>query len=189
MEPRVCVVGHKNAAIACAGFLKDLGHLACVVTQPSWQGDFVQWCDDRRVPCLIGSPNLYADQLGEMDYIFCLQYRYKFGRRLLTVPCINMHYSLLPRHAGCHTLRHVIDSGDRVTGLTFHEMTENYDDGDILWQAMVQVESDEFQELHRHMTKLAISTFPFMYRALIEGRLTPTKQDLSQQLYHHREAA
>jgi len=63
--------------------------------------------------------------------------------------CVNVHPSLLPRHAGGMDLevhQAVIDAGDTVSGCTIHEVTEEVDGGPILVQKVVKVEEGETPE-------------------------------------------
>lgn len=61
---------------------------------------------------------------------------------------INIHPSLLPSHGGRGMLgmavhRAVLAAGDRVTGVTIHEVTPDLDAGPILAQARVPVGPDD----------------------------------------------
>ena len=57
---------------------------------------------------------------------------------------INIHPALLPRHGGAgmyggRVHQAVLESGDRVSGATVHLVTEEYDQGPVLGQALVAV--------------------------------------------------
>mmetsp|Transcript_10993 Transcript_10993/g.16194 ORF Transcript_10993/g.16194 Transcript_10993/m.16194 type:complete len:1139 (+) Transcript_10993:149-3565(+) len=63
--------------------------------------------------------------------------------------CINVHPSLLPKHAGGMDLavhQAVIDAGETESGCTIHEVTEEVDGGPIVIQKVVKVESGETAE-------------------------------------------
>jgi phosphoribosylamine--glycine ligase/phosphoribosylglycinamide formyltransferase/phosphoribosylformylglycinamidine cyclo-ligase/phosphoribosylamine--glycine ligase/phosphoribosylformylglycinamidine cyclo-ligase len=63
--------------------------------------------------------------------------------------CINVHPSLLPKHAGGMDLavhQAVIDAGERETGCTIHEVTETVDGGPVVVQQRVSVEPGETAE-------------------------------------------
>jgi len=63
--------------------------------------------------------------------------------------CINVHPSLLPKHAGGMDLavhQAVIDAGDSETGCTIHQVTEAVDGGPVLVQKMVKVEPGDTAE-------------------------------------------
>ncbi len=61
---------------------------------------------------------------------------------------INIHPALLPKHGGkgmfgMHVHQQVKISGDTQTGITIHEVNENYDDGKIIFQDQVEVLPDD----------------------------------------------
>jgi methionyl-tRNA formyltransferase len=56
---------------------------------------------------------------------------------------INIHSSLLPRYAGLAPYYWVLADGERETGTTVHAMTPRLDDGRILAQARIAIESRE----------------------------------------------
>lgn len=63
--------------------------------------------------------------------------------------CINVHPSLLPKHAGgmdLHVHQAVLDEGDDETGCTIHEVTEDVDGGPIVLQKKVVVGKNETAE-------------------------------------------
>jgi len=195
---RVAIVGHKLAAELIAEYLlRRAGtKVTAVITQAnSWQGDMKAWAEGNGIRCYVGNPNHYADELmiDRPDHILCLQCRTKLGSLLCAVPKamnpINMHYSLLPRHAGCDTLNNVISSGDTETGVTWHLMTAEYDAGDILYQARTRmVPNETFHALHMEMTNLAEEHFPRFWDALMAGAIKPRRQDLKLRTYHRRTA-
>jgi methionyl-tRNA formyltransferase len=55
----------------------------------------------------------------------------------------NVHPSLLPLHRGCSAVPWQIIEGDQHAGVTFHYMTERFDDGDVILQLAEQVADDE----------------------------------------------
>jgi len=63
--------------------------------------------------------------------------------------CINVHPSLLPKHAGGMDLevhQAVIDAGETETGCTIHQVTEEVDGGPIMVQKVVKVDKDDTAE-------------------------------------------
>ncbi|CAB9501850.1 Phosphoribosylformylglycinamidine cyclo-ligase [Seminavis robusta] len=63
--------------------------------------------------------------------------------------CINVHPSLLPKHAGGMDLQvhqAVLDAGEKETGCTIHQVTEEVDGGPIVVQKVVQVDEGETAE-------------------------------------------
>jgi len=57
----------------------------------------------------------------------------------------NIHPSLLPLHSGWNENVHksVLQSGQKISGVTLHEVSEQVDGGNILWQFPVPVNKDD----------------------------------------------
>lgn len=60
-----------------------------------------------------------------------------------TYKTINVHFSLLPEHKGPRPLQSVLKSGDSVTGVTIHYVTDEVDGGEILDQIKINVDKEE----------------------------------------------
>jgi len=92
---------------------------------------------------LVGAGAEYILLIGYMRILSAEFCEYWAGR------CVNVHPSLLPRHAGGMDLQvhqAVIDAGEEETGCTIHEVTEQVDGGPILVQKKVKVEAGETAE-------------------------------------------
>jgi len=59
---------------------------------------------------------------------------FKFG-------CINVHYSLLPKHRGAAPVERAILQGDEVTGVSIMKMDEGLDTGDVFVTRQVDINS------------------------------------------------
>jgi methionyl-tRNA formyltransferase len=115
------------------------------------------------------------------DLIVTAAYGQILPNELLEVPklgCINVHASLLPEYRGGAPIHYSILDGKKETGITIMYMVEKLDAGDILTQVTVPInEDDHVGTLHDKLSaagaKLLSETIP----ALIEGKITPQKQD------------
>ena len=58
----------------------------------------------------------------------------------MRIAAVNLHPSLLPKHRGGTPTRWVIKCGDRITGVSAHLVTNDFDAGDVLIQKMIEVE-------------------------------------------------
>lgn len=61
---------------------------------------------------------------------------------------VNIHPSLLPKYGGkgmygANVHKAVVDAGEKETGITIHLVSENYDEGRIIFQARTTVEPDD----------------------------------------------
>ena len=73
----------------------------------------------------------------DIDVLFCCSCSERLAPKTLASPrvaAINFHPSLLPRHRGPVPLFWTLFEGDTETGVTFHLMNEEFDDGELLSQ-------------------------------------------------------
>lgn len=91
---------------------------------------------------------------------------------------INLHPSLLPRHRGPDPYFAAVDAGDAASGVTVHRLAEGYDEGDVLLQAKVVVESRNAWQLARALDAPGLCLLRRAVRALACGEeLRPHPQD------------
>lgn len=85
---------------------------------------------------------------------------------------VNIHPALLPRHGGkgmygLNVHQAVIDSGDCETGVTVHYANENYDEGAIIDQSVIAVNSeDTAQTLAKRVLKVEHEFYPEVLQRL-----------------------
>lgn len=90
---------------------------------------------------------------------------------------INIHPALLPQFGGKgfygeHVHRAVIESGQPISGITVHAVNEQFDSGDILFQAACHVDrSDNADQLAHKIHALEHRYFPVVIEKLIESGL------------------
>ena len=79
-------------------------------------------------------------------------------------PCLNLHFSLLPRHRGAAPIAWAILSGDDRAGATLHLMEEAIDAGDILAQRAVPIGAETTaRELYESVSGAASALFAASY--------------------------
>ena len=117
------------------------------------------------------------------DIIITAAYGQIVGMDLLNSPkyrSINVHGSLLPKYRGGAPIQRSIMNGDEYTGITIMYMEKGMDSGDILSQRKLKIldtDSNEtvFEKMSYLGRDLLLETLPL----LIEGKITPIKQDES----------
>ncbi|HUP85930.1 MAG TPA: formyltransferase family protein [Acidimicrobiales bacterium] len=99
--------------------------------------------------------------------------------------CINVHSSLLPAYAGICTYVHVLACGESETGVTVHEMVEEFDAGRILSQERVLVEPNtSVAALFARQSHIAGRLLREVVEAtLARGEMVGTPQDLAKRSY------
>lgn len=95
-------------------------------------------------------------------------------------PCLNLHFSLLPRHRGAAPIAWAILSGDAQAGATLHHMEEAIDAGDIVAQRAVPIGPETTaRELYERVCAAASGLFadlyPFDASRLAARRAQPTE--------------
>jgi phosphoribosylglycinamide formyltransferase-1 len=88
----------------------------------------------------------------------------------------NVHPSLLPRHGGpgmygIRVHESVVASGDRVTGATVHRVSREYDEGEIIGFAEVDVGAhDDAHVLQEKVKKLEHTLYPAVLERVCRDR-------------------
>ncbi len=91
----------------------------------------------------------------------------------------NVHPALLPKHGGpgmygLRIHRAVLEAGDSESGLTIHEVTEQYDEGAALFQCRVPVfPLDHPEELQARILRVEHWAFPRVVEALLMDQPLP----------------
>lgn len=194
---KVAVCGEKLIAERCLEYLhqrEDTQICAIIASPTDWQADLISWGAKRGIKVFTGNINNHYDELQGMrlDYIFSFQYRPLLKPPLLKLPargCINLHFGKLPQYGGCYPIAWAILNGEEEAGATLHIMSENFDEGDILAQSSEAFTTETTaRELFDLMTLSAFALFKENYFSLINGYLTPRRQDLSKKRYYAKDS-
>ena len=74
---------------------------------------------------------------------------------------INVHPSLLPKYKGANAIEQALDSGDDVTGVTVHYVTEELDSGEIILQSKVPImPEDDIKSLTKAIQRREYAVLP-----------------------------
>ena len=115
------------------------------------------------------------------------------GQELLDIPPLgayNLHGSLLPRYRGRAPANWVLVKGEKVTGVTLHQMTHRADAGAIVAQQRVTIAADETAlSLHGKLDRAAAHLLEGILPAFRTGKIPLTPQDESQASYFGRRSA
>jgi phosphoribosylglycinamide formyltransferase-1 len=89
---------------------------------------------------------------------------------------INIHPSLLPKHAGgmdMNVHQAVLDAGEKFTGMTIHKVTEVVDGGDIILQKSVEVSPDDTADILKEKVQaLEKEWYPKVVMMFARGELS-----------------
>ena len=116
---------------------------------------------------------LASVEKGEPDIIILAGFMRVLTRTFLnnvTCPILNIHPSLLPKHKGARAIENCIDSGDKISGISIHKVTEELDAGPIIFQVPILLEENEsYDSLHSRIRQLEHYYFPRVIEQFING--------------------
>eukprot|EP00118_Oscarella_pearsei_P012405 m.91355 g.91355 ORF g.91355 m.91355 type:complete len:2668 (+) comp36682_c2_seq2:389-8392(+) len=122
-----------------------------------------------------------------VEFLFSIVNPIKLSSQVLSLArqlAINYHDGPLPRYAGLHATNWAILNGETTHGVSWVEMTEKFDAGDILRQTNVTVTTDDTAfSLGLKCHKAAVSSFRTLCTQLIQGNWTKKPQNLEDRTY------
>lgn len=145
----------------------------------------IQRCEKLGIPCIVFNKGDFYEtdrvinllKSFEADVIVLAGFLWLVPENLIaTYPksIINIHPSLLPDFGGkgmygMYVHEAVIRSTKRVSGITIHLVTEEYDQGKKLFQAKTKIEKDDTAEtLAKKIHELEQKHFPMVIKEFIE---------------------
>lgn len=118
----------------------------------------------------------------QIDYIVLAGFLLKVSQPLLDAypgRIINIHPALLPKFGGKgmygdRVHQAVVEAGDTKSGITIHYIDQNYDEGDIIFQATCEVLPDDTpEEVAQKVHALEYAYFPRVIEAVVKGEEPP----------------
>lgn len=158
-------------------------------------GHLSDFIEAHQIPALksrsINSPRFQARvRLLQPDLGLVANFGQLLGASILTIPkfgFINMHPSLLPRYRGPDPLGHTLLQGERLSGVTWHQMTPKVDQGDILAQETFAVASHEtIKEIEEKALNLAKDMMAPLLEGIAHATIKPTPQNEAEATYYPR---
>lgn len=115
------------------------------------------------------------------DLIITCAYGKIIPEAILNIPrfhCINVHTSLLPRWRGGAPIHHAILNGDKQTGVTLMYMDKGLDTGDIIFQEVIDINSNEtYRTLYDRLSNLSYNMLKKHINDFFNLNLASQKQD------------
>ena len=84
---------------------------------------------------------------------------------------LNIHPSLLPKYPGLNTHERVLESSDKVHGITIHFVDESLDGGPICAQSILEIGDSNIGELKERIHVLEHDLYPKVIDWFAQGRL------------------
>jgi methionyl-tRNA formyltransferase len=128
-------------------------------------------------------------QLAELEpgIIVICAYGQILPKEVLDMPphrCLNVHFSLLPRHRGASPVAAALLAGDDITGVTIMIVTPKLDTGPVLAQAAVTISPrDNAGTLTAKLATVGAGILLEALNGWLRGELMPRSQDESRATY------
>ncbi len=146
------------------------------------------FCEKRGIPVL--APSLLRDEkllekvrAIKPEFFVVASYGKIITANWLKIPsrfALNVHPSLLPKYRGAAPIHWAILNGDRETGLTIAEVTNQLDAGDIFYQTRIPLDSEiDSEELSTKLAELSREALRTVFRNIEQNKLSRTSQQES----------
>ena len=123
----------------------------------------------------------------EVDFLIVVAYGKILPKWLLELPSvssINIHFSLLPKYRGASPIQSALLNGDKETGITFIEMSEKLDSGNIISTEKTKIFMDDNKvKLETRLTDMSIKKINNVLIELAKQNKSSIKQDDSNATY------
>ncbi len=177
---RCFIVGEGTLPIQCGEIVLDRGHEICGII--SRDASILRWAEGKAVAHMEPTDDLILFMSRcSFDYLFSIVNSRILPKNLLELPgryAINYHDALLPKYAGSHATSWAIMQRETTHGVTWHEMTDLIDAGNILQQCSVDIADDETAfTLNAKCYDAAIRSFAELVEDLSSDRASVRKQD------------
>ena len=163
----VVVLGKGTLAIRVAGWFAespdhDLRAVVPVIPEPTWTDSLLQWSEKAGVPA-VESGNYRDLDVGPVDLAVSVFYD-KILKADFIDACgrvLNIHNSPLPRYRGVSPINWALKNGERMHGVTIHEITPGIDDGPVVAQLQYSIypEFDEVVDVYKRALEYGWTLF------------------------------
>lgn len=184
------MIGNGSLLIQCSEILLERGHeISAVVTQST---DISDWARAKDIELL--EPGTGLEKRLEslrFDWLFSIANLTMIPPAVLAMAnegAINFHDAILPKYAGINTPVWALLNGEKQHGITWHMMEAGVDEGDILAQQIVDIETGETAfSLNAKCFAAALDSFAPLVMDIEAGTLQRQTQDLSERSYFARD--
>lgn len=172
-----------------------------VITQPDKAGKRGKKLNDSPVSLMANSYDLdlfkphklnnkdFKEKIEILDVDFLIVVAYgkilpKWLLELPSVSSINIHFSLLPKYRGASPIQSALLNGDKETGITFIEMSEKLDSGNIISTEKTKIFMDDNKvKLETRLTGMSIKKINNVLIESAKQNKSSIKQDDSNASY------
>lgn len=194
---RVAVLGKGTLAIRIADWFHRAGGyelvaIVPVVPEPTWTDSLTAWADERALGYVRSGHYRDIDDVVEEAFRLDLVVSATYDRIIepwFIAKCrriLNIHNSPLPRYRGVSPINWALKNGERMHGVTIHEITPGIDDGPIVAQLLYSIypEVDEVIDVYRRA--IEYGWVLFQQTIPILDRIEAAPQDDESSTYYSR---
>jgi natural product biosynthesis luciferase-like monooxygenase protein len=147
------------------------------------------WAKKHEIPCMTPARDLAAQLAREpFDYLFSIAYLAVIPGDVLALPrrgAVNFHDGPLPDYAGLNVTSWALLNREPEHGITWHLMSGEVDQGDILMQVRFPTAAGETAlTLNAKCYEAAVASFEKLLVALADGTVRPQRQNLERRRYY-----
>lgn len=175
--------GGHGSLIAFKNIIDKFSVKALVLEKYDEESDkeIIEYCDKKHIKIIdfCDLENYYA------DFAVMIGFKRKVTPELLNkFTFVNIHYSLLPKYRGLHSVAWALINGENEIGYTVHEVDEGIDSGDIIYQYSKKVsDSDTSWSIMSEFDKHVGENITTILRSYIDGNINTNKQNNSNVTY------
>lgn len=180
------LIGHQSLVIPCAQHLLEKGHQILGIISSGTSID--RWATDQKIPLLQEKDDLVSFlSQRPFDYLFSIYNLSILPKEIFKLPqkrAINCHDSLLPKYGGLHAPSWAILNQEKVHGITWHQIDDLVDSGDILKQVTIEIDPNETAfTLIGKCYQAALESFVELIDELQHDTITLSPQNLEKRSY------
>jgi len=186
MKQTCYLFGSKSLLIQCFQVIQEQGfEVKAVVSDDE---AISQWATDNNISVYSVAQQQQLLSLGAVDYIFSITHLKIIPTNILKLAnntAINFHDGLLPGYAGLNVTTWAILNQEKEHGITWHEMTDAVDEGQILKQVKFEIDSGETAfTLNAKCYESALSSFKELVNDIVNNSVTKSPQDAGQSTFY-----
>lgn len=199
LDTRVLYLGHGRAGLLCCNKLCDeIGVLPVNILAYTYRMEdnnaLIRELDRRGVGYSVASikelDTWTRIRAFQPDVIISMHYRHLVPASILglaSIGAFNLHPSLLPKYRGTFSAPWAIINGETRTGITYHFMNENFDDGQIILQRSLPIlKTDTGHSLFNKLIDLGVAHFCDAFEAVVIDRVPGSPQEGEPSYYARR---
>lgn len=180
------LIGTESLLIGCAEHLRESGQrvLGVISDDPTIRG----WCEANGIRVIPSDGYLPVLASQPFDYLLSITNLTVIPAEALALPrrgAVNFHDGPLPRFGGLYAPAWALMARESEFGITWHQMTNEVDTGDILLQRRFSIDPGETSlTLNTKCFEAGLASFPELVEILADNGTPPLKHSLDKATYH-----